>query len=229
MTAGEILRQMAESFAAKGCPGAPFAVTFEIDSGAETWQLSAAPTDATVESGAHPEPDFTVVTSTDVLRQLQAGEISPLTAAGRESLQQKTPLDFRLPEGASFTMDLYHRIVRFVQRFMNPAPGERIRMAETHSRVVHGGNVVGLFADTGFRSGWYKLKPGERLNEPGDTNPFPQAFVILSGSGKAQIGDETIELRPNTAYHIPPETEHVVQPSPEEPITLLWLAWGDGA
>jgi len=229
MESGDILREMAKAYERKGCPGVPIAVSFDIDGQPDAWHLDVTESVVELEPGGHPNAEFAIVTTTEVLQRLHAGEISPLTAAGRESLRQKTPLDFRLPEGVAFDVALYHRIVLFAQRFFNPSPGERIRMSEERSRVVHGGRVVGLYADAGFRSGWYLLNPGDQLNEPGDTNPFPQAFVILSGSGTAQIGNLTHDLEPSQAYHIPPNTDHVVRPSKDEPLTLIWFAWGEGA
>jgi mannose-6-phosphate isomerase-like protein (cupin superfamily) len=55
----------------------------------------------------------------------------------------------------------------------------------------------------GFRSAWYRVNPGERLNEPGDTNPFPQAFIFIKGTGVAKIGDETVPVKADEAYSIP--------------------------
>jgi mannose-6-phosphate isomerase-like protein (cupin superfamily) len=230
MQANQILAAMAAAYESKGCPGAPIAVSFDIDGDAGAWRLTASPEEGTrLEPGEHPNPEFIVVTTTELLRRLRSGSISPLTAAGRENLRQKAPLDFRLPDGVAFSQELYHRIVLFTQRFFNPHPGEPVLMEEDASRVVHGGHVVGLYADVGFRSGWYLLKPGEQLNEPGDTNPFPQAFVILAGSGVAEIAGTTHAVQASNAYYVPPGAEHVVRPSANGSLTLIWFAWGEGA
>jgi mannose-6-phosphate isomerase-like protein (cupin superfamily) len=230
MDAIDILREMAEAYAQKARSPEGVTVSFAIDGDATICHLSAQPEQAVcVEAGEHPKSEFTVVTTTEILRKLAHGEMSPLTAAGRENLRQPAPLDFRLPEGVSFTIALYHRITLFVQRFFNPLPGERIRIDERASRIVHGGHVVALYADVGFRSAWYLLNPGEQVNEPGDANPFPQAFVVLSGSGTAHIGGVSHDLQPHTAYYIPPGAEHVARPSPDGPLTVIWFAWGEGA
>ena len=71
---------------------------------------------------------------------------------------------------------------------------EKIVLKEQYSRVVHGGHVIPLYSYPGFRSGWHLVKKGETINEPGDTNPFPQAFVII-GEGMAKIGDDTIPVK----------------------------------
>ena len=105
----------------------------------------------------------------------------------------------------------------------------KILLGEEHSRLVHGGHVVGLFYDKGLRSAWYAVNKGERLNSPDDSNPFPQAFIFLSGKGKAQIGDKVISVKGGEAYYIPPGSSHVAWTEEDEPLELLFLAWGEGA
>lgn len=228
MSTASILKQLTESYAAKNRKDSQVCVNFQIDE--EMWHVIAKESEEPIlNNGEHPEPDFVVVVSEEVLNQLASGDISPLTAAGRESLHQSAPLDFRLPDGVAFSMELYHRVIRFVQRFFNAMPGECVKMDEGRSRLVHGGHVIGLFADAGFRSGWYQVQPGERLNNPGDTNPFPQAFVVLSGGGTVQIGDKMMDVEPGCAYYIGPDTEHMIEPAVDQPVTLIWMAWGDGA
>jgi mannose-6-phosphate isomerase-like protein (cupin superfamily) len=86
-----------------------------------------------------------------------------------------------------------------------------------------------MFYGKGFRSAWYLLEKGDQLNEPGDTNPFPQAFIFLSGEGRARIGGKDLTVKLNEAYLIPPDTEHIIWNDREEPLTLIFLAWGEGA
>ena len=226
----EILSALTESYKRKGRPGSPITVSFDIVGEGEMWHL-AVPPDGHIRlgSGDHPKSEFTIVVAAETLSQLASGNLSPLTAAGRESLRRPAPLGFRLPPGVEFSQAIYHRVVQFAQRFFNPLPNERIRIGENVSRVVHGGHVVALYADEGFRSAWYLLKPGQRLNEPGDTNPFPQAFVVLSGSGTARLNGQQVTLEADNAYYIPPGTEHTVEPLASSSLTLIWMAWGAGA
>jgi mannose-6-phosphate isomerase-like protein (cupin superfamily) len=81
----------------------------------------------------------------------------------------------------------------------------------------------------GMRSAWYLLKKDERLNEPGDINPFPQAFIFISGEGFAKIGDKTIRTKAGESYYIPPNSDHVVWTESKESLVLIFLAWGEGA
>jgi len=232
MSCVEILHTLTESYACKRDRERELIVSFDIKGEASMWHIASQPGgDVRLAEGDHSEASFTVVFSAETLEDLARGRMSPLTAAGRESMKQTAPLDVRLPEGTAFSLEIYHRAVRFIQRFFNPLPAERVCIEPEASRMVHGAHVVALYADAGFRSAWYFLKPGQRLNEPGDTNPFPQAFVILSGSGRARIGNETLVLEAGNAYHVPPHAEHVVEPGPDSkgPVELIWMAWGEGA
>ena len=73
------------------------------------------------------------------------------------------------------------------------------------------------------------MKKGELLNEAGDTNPFPQAFIFISGEGFATIGDETVQVSGGESYYIPPGSDHIVWTESEDPLVLIWIAWGEGA
>jgi len=87
--------------------------------------------------------------------------------------------------------------------------------------------VVTLYYHPGFRSAWYLLKKKDKLNEAGDTNPFPQAFIFIKGTGFATIGEKTIPVKAGESYYIPPSSDHVVWTESE--LVLIWLAWGKGA
>ncbi len=205
-------------------------VQFDFQPEGETWHIVWADEKApAIHAGPHADARFIFVLSAATLAQLHAGKLAPLTAAGRAHISEPAPLDFRLGAGLTLTPDLYAELIAFVQRFFNPSEPRRILLGEPHARMIHGGHAVALFYDPGFRSAWYLLQPGERLNAPGDTNPFPQAFIFLSGEGRAKIGETALTVRANEAYYIPPHTDHVVWNESDAPLTLIFLAWGEGA
>ena len=113
--------------------------------------------------------------------------------------------------------------------FFNTSKPEKIKLGEQYSRKVHGGHAIPLYYHPGFRSAWHMVKKGEQINEPGDVNPFPQAIVVINGKGYAKIGDQTVEINSNESYYIPPKSDHVIWTESEEPLVLIWLAWGEGA
>jgi mannose-6-phosphate isomerase-like protein (cupin superfamily) len=128
-----------------------------------------------------------------------------------------------------FTPEVKTQLYTFLQHFFNLTNPEKALLGEQHSRLVHGAHVVALYYAPGFRSAWYMVKKGERLNEPGDTNPFPQAFIIVEGEGFAKIGDSTVTVKAGESYYIPPDSDHVLWTDRDEHLVLIWLAWGEGA
>lgn len=94
--------------------------------------------------------------------------------------------------------------------FFNTTKPEKIKLGEEYSRLVHGAHAIPLYYHPGFRSAWYMIKKGEELNEQGDTNPFPQAMVIIKGRSLAKIGEQTVQINSNESYYIPPNADHVI-------------------
>jgi mannose-6-phosphate isomerase-like protein (cupin superfamily) len=230
MEISEILQSMARAYHKKNPQHTHGIIQFEIDPPGETWHLNMqSEQEPGLQQGMDAHTRFTVITSDDILIKLYNGEIAPLTAAGRARISDPAPLDFRLAEGVLLTPEVYAEIISFVQRFFNVTPPERILLGEQHTRYVHGGNAVALYYHPGFRSAWYTLKKGEQLNEQGDSNPFHQAFIFLSGRARLRIGSQEIYVTPNQAFYIPPSTEHIVWAESDDPLTLIFLAWGGGA
>lgn len=174
-------------------------------------------------------PEVILITTTDTMKKIYNREMTAFAAAGKEKMSDTAPLDWKLAEGVKFTPDIQKKLYFFVQHFFNTTNPEKIKLGEEYSRVVHGGHAIPLYYHPGFRSGWFSIKKGEQINEPGDTNPFPQGIVVIKGEGKAKIGDKTISITANESYYIPPDSDHVIWTDSESPLELIWLAWGEGA
>lgn len=171
--------------------------------------------------------DLILTTDYDTLIKLFDGTMSPLTAAGRANIKDPAPLDFKLPKGRTLDAVTYRNLITFIQRFFNRFEPETITMKENNSRVVHGGHAVALYYDKGFRSSWFLVKKGDQLNEPNDTNNFPQAFIVTSGEGFLDMGKGKMLVEEGKSYFIPPESQHVITTKGQ--MTLIWLAWGENA
>ncbi len=225
-----VLQEMAASFSCRIPEDFSLRVQLDIRPDTGTWHVIAEPGGrVTVSPGSDQQPQVILVMTEGTLRTIRSGQMAALTAAAKTAISDPAPLDYRLGPGQSFTPQLYADMLVFLQHFFNLTEPERILLGESHSRKVHGANVVALFYQPGFRSAWYLVQKGEQLNEPGDTDPFPQAFVFVSGEGWATIGDTTLSVRANEAYYVPPGSEHIVWTDSEEPLSLLWLAWGEEA
>ena len=104
-----------------------------------------------------------------------------------------------------------------------PLKNKSIRLLLDLAGEAHGARPIPLVYWKGLRYAWYHVPAGSILNEGGEKDPWPQAFVILKGSGEVHILDEVLGLSPNTIYYIPRNCTHQVHA--KEDIELLWIAW----
>jgi len=227
---GKILETMSRVFKSKIDEEYSVIVQFDITDKKESWHVIVEEgRKVSVGKGPHERAGFFFVTTSDTLQLIHDGKITAMTAAGKAEGSDYAPLDLKLAEGLELTPEVRTQFYTFLYRFFNPSVPERILLREEHSRVVHGAHVVALYYHPGFRSAWYLVKKGENLNEPGDTNPFPQAFIFIEGEGFAKIGEKTIKVKEGESYYIPPNSDHVVWTESDKPLILIFLAWGDGA
>jgi mannose-6-phosphate isomerase-like protein (cupin superfamily) len=226
MNVDEILKKMAHSFQNKIDKDFMLTVVIKVDE--SSWHITTENETVTVSKSSHPHPHVTLRTTSDTLQRIYRGEMTAFTAAGKANISDPAPLDWKIPEDLDITPEIQANIYFFIQHFFNMTTPEKIVLKEQYSRVVHGGHVIPLYYYPGFRSGWYLVKKGEKINEPNDTNPFPQAFVIIEGEGMAKIGDDTVPVKAGESYYIPPESDHIIW-TEQESLVLIWLAWGKGA
>lgn len=179
----------------------------------------------------HPDANFTFHASLEHYNKIYRGEITGFTSMGRANMSDQTPLDFDLHKPV--TDNPANDLLFFVQRFFNPSPNDKVELSKEHSRIVHGGHAIPLFYqktnEVGVRSAWYQINQGQQVNDPGDTNPFPQYFIITEGKGFAKIGNDTLQVKENEAYFIAPGLDHVFWTNSEKPMEMIFLAWGEGA
>ncbi len=179
----------------------------------------------------HGDANFTFKSSLEHYNKIYRGEITGFTSMGRANMSDKTPLDFELHEPV--TDNPMNDLMFFVQRFFNPSPNDKVILSRRNSRIVHGGHAIPLFyqktEEIGVRSAWYQINKGQQVNEPGDTNTFPQYFIITKGMGFARIGNDTLRVKENEAYYIAPGLDHIFWTDSEKPMEMIFLAWGKGA
>jgi mannose-6-phosphate isomerase-like protein (cupin superfamily) len=159
------------------------------------------------------------------------GEMTAMTSMGQATSSDPIPLNYDIQKAISDNAT--NDFLFIAQRFFNNTPYDLVKLGAEHARIVHGGLAIPIFYQRtegiGVRSAWYQINKGEQVNEPGDTNPFPQYFIITQGEGYAKIGNDTIVVKENEAYFIPPNSDHVFWNEREEPIVYIFLAWGKGA
>ncbi len=227
---GEILREFAAAYSEVAPTHVAFVVGIEISPAGDSWYVSVAGDSAVdLNSGVHDAPAMIVTMSQETLRRIHRGAMTAFTAAAKASDADTAPLEVEFRPPAEKLADPKGTLLGFIRQFFVRSRPERILLGDEYSRVLHGAHAIPLYYASGFRSAWYKIEDGQHLNEPGDTNPFPQAFVVVSGRGRAKIGDATVDVRGGESYYIPPGSDHVLWPTPGGSLVVIWFAWGEGA
>ena len=89
---------------------------------------------------------------------------------------------------------------------------------------AHGGGVALMILDTRHLQtlmflAHASVTPGNKLI--GHVDPMEEIYVIQSGRGRMQVGEEVCEVEPGDAIHIPIGHFHELTNTGEEVLTLL--------
>lgn len=227
MKGRDILKEFAESFEKKIEDDFTCKVQFNVNDTGEKLLVETTSGKVDIKEGTDTEVDIIIDTTLDTLKDICDGRINAFTAAGKSKPSDPAPLDWTVGKG--FVPARMSNIYFMLMHFFHPEEPETIKLGEEYSRLVHGGHAIPLYYHPGFRSAWYMIKKGERLNEPGERDPFHQGIVVIDGKGFAKIGDITVEISKNESYYIPPDSDQVLWTDSDEPLVIIWLAWGKGA
>ena len=92
---------------------------------------------------------------------------------------------------------------------------------------AHGGGIAHMILDTRhlqtlmFLAHAY-VPPGETLI--GHVDPMEEIYCIQAGQGRMQVGDESCEVKPGDAIHIPIGQFHELTNTGQEVLTVLVVA-----
>jgi mannose-6-phosphate isomerase-like protein (cupin superfamily) len=232
----QMLVEMSRAYQAKLPPDCDLRVNIEVNTppaaGASPagfqWHVISSGGELTYGPGLVEGADTTLTLTADTLRRLYRGEWSGLGAAGRASIRDAAPLDFTIPPGVH-PLAAMRRGYYFVTHFFSVDVPTRVPFGEGHTRKIHGGHAAPLFYGEGLRSAYYRLEPGDVLNDDGARDPMHQGFIIIGGCGIATIGELRFNIRQGQAVYIPPHTVHMLTPGGPTAVELIWLAWGEKA
>jgi mannose-6-phosphate isomerase-like protein (cupin superfamily) len=187
--------------------------------------------DVVLHPGTAPDPGFSCELDRETLQKLYEGELSGVTAAGKDDAGAPSPLEIlpgsAVPERAE--REALAPVFHFLSHFWNRTSPERIPVGRDHARSLHGAQMVGLYYHPGFRSAWYSIRGDEVLNGEGDTTAYPQAFVIVSGRARVRYGQRWIDVEAGETIYVPPGTLHAIRSRDGGEVTIVWMAWGEGA
>jgi mannose-6-phosphate isomerase-like protein (cupin superfamily) len=92
---------------------------------------------------------------------------------------------------------------------------------------AHGGGVAHMILDTRHLQtlmflAHASVAPGKKLL--GHIDPMEEIYIIQSGRGRMQVGDEILDVEPGDAIHIPIALFHELINTEEEELTILVVA-----
>ncbi len=238
-SAEEILRSYVEDF--RHDPAAAQAITFGIritGDGGGDWHVvvsgdkpGAGDHGVTLRPGLPAQPAAYFTLDLEMLRKIDAGEMNALTAMGKASGRDITPMDVETMPGFDLEPAYLKRFVPFLFHFWTRGLPERVRFIDTKSRVIHGANSVIFYYQEGFRSGWFHLSKGQHMNrDPNDqTNVFPSMFIMLRGKARAKVSGKEVTFPANEMLFVPAGVTHEFWNPYDEPAEMIILMFGEGA
>ena len=185
----------------------------------------------TVEKGNPASPTFYFVTNIRTLRQLDKGEISALTAGVKAFSTDYAPLDIEGMDGFQPSENFVGDVLSFTFHFWTKGMPEIVPFGQHYTRGTHGAQAAIFYYDTGLRTGYGYLHPGQHANEhpKSKTNPFSSMIILIKGKVTARLNDVDYEIESGNAFFIPPGMSHEVLNPNDEPAEFILLMFGDGA
>lgn len=184
-----------------------------------------------VSKGKPTEPTFYYVTNARALQQINNGKMNALTAGVKAFSTDYAPLDIDVMEGFQPPADFAGAVLPFTFHFFTKGTPEVIPFGKHNTRATHGAMASIFYYDTGVRSGYGYIHPGQHANEHplSRTNPFPSLIILIKGEVTAKLGGVDYTVKAGNAIFIPPGMTHEFLNETEEAVEFILLMFGDGA
>ncbi len=211
--------------------------SFGIEVDKEMWEVEAiAATEKSVSEiriakGSPPKPTFYYVTNIRTLKQLDKGEINSLTAGVKAFSTDYAPLDIEVMDGFEPDEKFVGDVLGLTFHFWTKGMPEMVPFGKHYTRGTHGAQASIFYYDTGLRTGYGYLHPGQHANEhpKSKSNPFSSMIILIKGKVTARLNDADYEIEAGNAFFIPPGMTHEVLNPNDEPAEFILLMFGEGA
>lgn len=116
-----------------------------------------------------------------------------------------------------------------MEHFWKKGQAEVTYFKRDGSLPTHGVDHVGLYTMKDKRIGWFSIGPEQAANNQRglDKGQVPNLFIFTKGKGRAEMGDESIEIKPGMSIFIPPYVKHVIFNPYNEPLEGIVVLFGD--
>lgn len=151
------------------------------------------------------------------------------TAASRSTSADEVALDVLTMDGFVETQTSTAIAYQVMEHFWKSDPAEITRFSRDSSLPSHGAAMVALYTMKDKRIAWFSLGQDEAANDDRglDKSQIPNLFIFTKGRGKAQIGEEEIDVEAGMSLFVGPYVKHVFYNPNEEPLEGILVLFGD--
>ena len=188
------------------------------------------PHEVQLHKGPMPGPGwFFEFSSAETLKKIYDRSLTTGTATAKSRGSDVVPLEIRETEGFVSDPGTVALSYSVMEHFWKTGDVEITRFSRDASLPTHGVAHVGLYTMKDKRVGWFSIGPEEAANtERGlDKGQVPNLFIITKGRGRAQLGDEEVELEPGMSVFVGPYVKHVIFNPYDEPMEGIIILYGD--
>ncbi|MCW4049860.1 MAG: hypothetical protein NWE89_09000 [Candidatus Bathyarchaeota archaeon] len=158
----------------------------------------------------------------DTFNKILKGEADFAALIGRSRMSDVRLINYVIQIPERFGM-AFETVKALMNVFFTPGKIKARKLSKELAGSAHGAHPIPIVYWQGLRYAWYHIASGEVLNEDGEKDPYPQAFLLLKGKGILQLETASLVLEPGKVYYIPPNSLHMVLA--ETDIEMTWLAW----
>lgn len=158
----------------------------------------------------------------NTFKQIIDGEADFAALIGRSRMSDIRPINFEINKPERFG-EAFEAVKSLMNVFFTPGLVKVKILSKEFAGQAHGAHPIPLVYWDGIKYAWYHIGAGEVLNQEGEKDPYPQAFMIIKGKGVLKLEAESIVLETGKVYYIPPKSLHKVHA--ETDIEMTWLAW----
>ena len=225
-------------------------VTFGVKVGEEWWHVKAVrkqegylvgkkkqytfhnfgPHEVTLHSGKPTVPGwYFEFANRETLDNINNKVWTASTASAKSFGTDVVALNIRDMEGYESGIRDAAVVYEVMEHFWKKDAVEITRFTRDGSLPTHGVDHVGLYTMKDKRIGWFSIGPEQAANnERGlDKGQVPNLFVFTKGRGRAQFGEEEVEIEPGMSVFIPPYVKHIIYNPYDEPLEGVVVLFGD--
>lgn len=190
------------------------------------------PHDVTLHQGPPEEPTWYFhFANKQVLENIHQNIWTAATASAKSFGSDVVGLEVRDMEGFDSGIKDQALSYEVMEHFWKRDPMEITYFTRDASLPTHGVDQVGLYTMKDKRIGWFSIGPEQVANaERGlDKGQVPNLFIVTHGKGRAELGDEVVELKPGMSFFVGPYIKHVIYNPYDQPLEGIFILFGDNS